>query len=189
MKFVGIVLCAVMIALSARSSSAQENHVRAQRPDHDLRSELKNIITNLPKDLSSEGQRAEFASVINLLMAKRIAKNVMGYEQSPAFQQEFAKTYVKFLESLKSSSGPINAKDIEEFVKTSADAYDKNHERFKSFYDELVRPDPQLKVLTLEDTLRKLVQFSAWLYINDRQRWLLIFRISFVWPLCVHQPK
>jgi len=183
MRFPRMFPIALLITLLVSQSIAQEKS-KAQGSGSDLRAEVVNVLNDFPQDLSTENQRYKLASTINLLLAKRIAENVRGYEQDPEFQTRFAKTYLKFLDSLKSGSTTFKGKDLESFTSLSTSAYEKNQEQFRVFYEQKLRTDPQLKGLSIEDVRKAMLQFSAWLYINERKTWDNAFTLTFVWPLC-----
>ena len=148
-----------------------------------LRAEIDQVINNLPAELSPN-RRPEFASIINLLLAKRVVENVHGYERTLAFQRGFAETYARFLDTLESGTPTFKQEEIEEFANTSISAFERNEEQFLSFVENVVRTDPQLIGMSVLEVRKRLLQFSAWLYINDRKHWLRIGRITYIWPWC-----
>jgi len=199
MKHLRIVvwLLVAILSITAATQSRSESSVAktelieepAQgRSSEQLRAEINQVITNLSSDLSSPSQRREFASVIKRLLDKRVAANVHGYEQTPRFKSELEQTYARFVDTL--GSGSPDFKDgLDEFTRISITAYERNEEQFQAFYEKHIKPDPELKGMSLPEARKRLLQFSAWIYINDRERWPLIFRITFVWPWCHSRPK
>ena len=179
MKHLGIIV-ALLITIVSDTAGAQAQRQRSEP----LRAEINETIKNLPTELSSRSQRREFASVIKLLLDKRIAANVHGYEQTPGFKRELAQTYARFVDTLESGSPNFKQEEIDEFARLSISAFERNEEQFESFFEKNIKPDPQLKGMSRLEASRKLLQFSAWLYINDRETWLGIWKITFLWPWC-----
>jgi len=199
MKHLGIVvsLLVAILSITAATQNRSESSVAkteliegpAQgRSSEQLRAEINQVITNLSSELSSPSQRREFASVVKRLLDKRVAANVHGYEQTPRFKSELEQTYERFVNTLESGS-PDFKEGIDEFTRVSITAYERNEEQFESFYEKHIKPDPQLKGMSLPEARKRLLQFSAWLYINDRERWPMMIRITFVWPWCHSRPK
>jgi len=74
--------------------------------------------------------------------------------------------------------------EIEEFARLSINAFEKNERQFQSFFEKVVQTDPQLSGISVHEVRKRLLQFSALLYINNREKWLHVFRITFIWPWC-----
>ena len=199
MKHLGIVVALLVTAVSVTAATRSKrvsvestsiaNTEQTDRPAQGRRSErlqaeVNQVITNLPSELSSQSQRREFASVIKLLLDKRIAANVHGYEQTPRFKRELEQAYARFVDTLESGSPNFKQEEIDEFAKISISAFEKNEEQFQSFFEKHIKPDAQLKDMSLVEAKKRLLQFSAWLYINDQQNWRQLIRITFCWPWC-----
>jgi hypothetical protein len=173
-----------------KKASLQPKSVEPMAQDQrsqQLRVEIEQVVKTLPTELAPS-QRLEFASIINLLVAKRIVENVHGYERTLQFQKDFAQTYAKFLDTLDSGTPVFKQDEIDEFVKASISAFDRNEQQFQSFVEKVVKTDPQLKDMSVPEVRKRLLQFSAWIYINDNQNWRRIIRITFLWPWC-HSDK
>jgi hypothetical protein len=203
MKHLGIVVALLVTAVSVTAAS-QSNGVSVEstsvanteeierpaqgRRSEQLRTEINQVVNNLPSELSSRSQRREFASVIKRLLDKRVAANVHGYEQTPRFKRELEQAYARFVDTLESGSPNFRQGEIDEFARISISAFERNEEQFQSFYEKHIKPDPQLKDMSLAEARKWLLQFSAWLYINDQVRWREFIRITFCWPWC-HSPR
>jgi hypothetical protein len=212
MKHVGIIVCLLIIVSTAaggqnkppvkssptppidrrrlpEQTKPSVDRTTQRSPEQGQRAEQRGreiiaIVNDLPAELASRTQRRQFASIINLLLAKRMVQNVRGYEQEIRFQKEFAANYEEFLKTLESGTPIIKQGEIEEFANISMKAFEKNEEQFQSFYEKAIKTDPQLSAMSMPEVAKKLLQFSAWLYINDRKRWLGFWRITFIWPWC-----
>ena len=167
---------------SSEQTERVEPTAQNQRSEQ-LRAEIDQVIKTLPTELAP-GQRLEFASIINLLLAKRIVENVHGYELTVKFQKDFAQTYARFLDTLESGTPIFKQEEIDEFAKASISAFEKDEEEFQSFVEKVVKTDSQLKGMSVPEVRKRLLQFSAWIYINDNQNWRRMFRITFLWPWC-----
>ena len=188
-----VIMVSLLVTIVSVTEGSQNKKVSLQpksveptaqdQKSEQLRAEIEQVIKTLPTELAP-GQRLEFASIINLLVAKRIVDNVHRYERTLQFQKEFAQTYAKFLDTLESGTPVFKQDEIDEFVKASISAFDKDQERFQSFVEKVVKTDPQLKGMSVPEVRKRLLQFSAWIYINDNQDWRRIIRITFVWPWC-----
>jgi hypothetical protein len=199
MKHLGIVVALLVTAVSVTAatrnkrvsveSTSVANTEQIERPTQGRRSErlqaeINQVITNLPSELSSQSQRREFASVIKRLLDKRVAANVHGYEQTPRFKRELEQAYARFVDTLESGSPNFKQEEIDEFAGISISAFERNEEQFQLFFEKHIKPDPQLKDMSLAEARKRLLQFSAWLYINDQENWRQFIRITFCWPWC-----
>lgn len=178
-----LLVTTVSVTAGTQDKKRPEPTATGQRSER-LRNEIHQILNDLPKELSSQTQREQFASTVKLLVNRRIEANVQGYEQTPSFRRDFAQAYDRFQATLHSGSPTFKQDQIEEFANLSIRAFETNQEKFRSFYEKVIKPDPQFKDMSMLEVRKTLLQFSAWLFINDESSWRMFWRITFCWPWC-----
>lgn len=161
------------------SKPASPSQTRSSDPAQQA---IKQIIRDLPKELATGEQRARFAATVNLLIAKRIAAEARGYEQTFDFQMQAAEINVQFLKMLQSGTTAATEEQIDEFAKISGSAFANHRETFMSFYENVIRSDPQFKALPITEVMKTMLQVSALFYIN--RLWPGPFTVTYVWPWC-----
>jgi hypothetical protein len=147
----------------------------------DLSDELVKTIRSLPKDLSTEEQKERFAKRLGVILDARIKANINGYERDTDFKRRSDDIRSEVATFLKRQVPEPREEDVRSLASAMTEAYQKNENKFNTFYERVNAQDTGLSKEEVRDTI---VRFSAILYLNDKELWEKARRFTFIFPFC-----